>query len=179
MAEMADRCRAVRLFLSDVDGVLTDSGMYYGERGDELKRFSTLDGGGFYLLRMVGIECGLLTTEDTALLERRAKKLGIPHVVQNARNKGAALDDLLSTLGMSDEEVAYIGDDINDIVVIERVGVSATVPNHCLPDSVTTDYVTSRPGGSGAVRDFAEWLLRQRGEYDRALALYLKRIRGL
>ncbi len=172
MATLTDRCKAIRLFLSDVDGVLTDGSMYYSEGGDEFKRFSTFDGGGFILLRLVGIECGLVTGEQTAIVDHRAKKLGLAHVIQGARDKSAKLDGLLAKLGITEEHVAYIGDDINDITLINRVGVSATVPGNCLPSNVSTDYITTRPGGSGAVRDFAEWLLRERGEYDEAVRLY-------
>ncbi len=178
MATLTDRCNAIKLFLSDVDGVLTDGSMYYGEGGDELKRFSTLDGGGFILLRLVGIECGLITGEKSPIVDRRAKKIGLAHVIQGARDKSAELDRLLAKRGFSEQEVAYIGDDINDIMLINRVGVSATVPGNCLPADVKTDYVTTRPGGSGAVRDFAEWLLRERADYDEAVRRYLEESRA-
>lgn len=178
MANLTDRCKGIKLFLSDVDGVLTDGSMYYGENGDEIKRFNTRDGGGFVLLRLVGIECGLITGENTPIVDHRAKKLGLSHVIQGARDKSAKLDGLLAHLGITEEQVAYIGDDINDITLINRVGVSATVPGNCLPSDVSTDYTTVRPGGSGAVRDFAEWLLRQRGEYDEAVRRYLQQSRS-
>ena len=173
MAETGERCRAIRLFLSDVDGVLTDGGMYYGEDGAELKRFSTLDSGGFILLGFVGVECGLLTSEDTEIVRRRAAKIGIPHVIMGARDKVRELDALLARLDLSLEQVAYIGDDINDLEVLRRVGISATVPANFLPPDFEADFVCTRPGGAGAVREFAEWILRQRGEYDHALALYI------
>lgn len=173
---LKEKCLKIKLFLSDVDGVLTDSGMYYTEAGDELKKFSTLDGGGFMLLKSVGIQTGLITSENTKLVERRAQKLRIDHVIQGAKNKIEEFEHLISKLKLSDEEVAYIGDDINDIRLLERVGVSATVPGNCLPANVSCDYVTQRPGGNGAVRDFAEWLLQQRGQYDAALSSYLQSI---
>jgi len=174
MPTIAERCKAIRLFLSDVDGVLTDSGMYYGEDGAELKRFSTLDSGGFILLGFVGVECGLLTSEDTEIVRRRAAKMEIPHVITGARDKVPALEALLATLKMSHEEVAYIGDDINDLEVLRRVGLSATVPGNFLPPDFEADFVSTRAGGDGAVRQFAEWILRERGEYDRALKLYIE-----
>jgi YrbI family 3-deoxy-D-manno-octulosonate 8-phosphate phosphatase len=164
----------IKLFLSDVDGVLTDAGMYYTEAGDELKKFSTLDGGGFILLKYAGIKTGLLTTEKTRIVERRSKKLKIDYLIQGASDKLRSFEELLNRSGMEAEEVAYIGDDINDIPVLKRAGVSASVPNHCLPSDVQLDYVTTRPGGGGAVREFAEWLLERRGEYELALSMYLK-----
>jgi len=167
------RCKRIKLFLSDVDGVLTDGGMYYAESGEESKLFSTLDGGGFLLLRQLNILTGILTSERTQLVERRGRKLGLDFVRQGAKNKSEALDELLREAGCTVDEVAYIGDDINDIAILRRVGVSATVPGNFLPDSLQCDYVTQRPGGLGAVRDFAEWLLQQRGEYEKALKAYL------
>lgn len=164
----------IKFFLSDVDGVLTDAGMYYTETGDELKKFSTLDGGGFILLKNVGINTGLLTTEKTRLVERRSTKLQIDYLIQDASDKLESLEKLLNRIDIKMEEVAYIGDDINDIPVLKKVGVSATVPGHCLPSDLKLDYITMRHGGSGAVREFAEWLLRQRGEYQLALSNYLK-----
>lgn len=164
----------IKLFLSDVDGVLTDAGMYYTEGGDELKKFSTLDGGGFILLKNVGIQTGLLTTEKTQIVERRSKKLQIDYLIQGASDKLRSFDELLNRSGIEAEEVAYIGDDINDIPVLKKVGVSASVPGHCLPSDVHLDYVTTRSGGRGAVREFAEWLLERRGEYELALSMYLK-----
>lgn len=166
----------IKLFLTDVDGVLTDAGMYYTETGDELKKFCTLDGGGLMLLKQVGIQTGFLTSEDTRIVQRRAQKLQVEFVIQGVKNKLKSFIQLIEKLGLTPQEAAYIGDDINDLKILEQVGVSATVPGNCLPEGFTCDYVTQCEGGSGAVRDFAEWLLRQRGEYEKALSSYLKKM---
>ena len=169
-----DRYQKIKLFLSDVDGVLTDSGMYYSESGDELKQFSTLDGGGFILLKLAGIQTGFLTSENTELVSRRAQKLKVDHLIQGAKNKHNHFQKLMSSLNLTSDEVAYIGDDINDIPILQTAGVSATVPGLCLPSYFKVDYVKKRAGGAGAVRDFAEWLLKKRGAYEQALSAYLK-----
>lgn len=172
MSDLTARCRKIKVFLTDVDGVLTDAGMIYGEGGDELKQFSTWDGGGLMLLRSVGIRTGFITGENTRLVERRAKKLSVDFVYQGVRNKLRILEALARD-GVDPSEIAYIGDDINDVLILERVGVSATVPDNWLPPDFSVDYTTDRRGGQGAVREFAEWLLRQRSEYDKALKSYL------
>jgi YrbI family 3-deoxy-D-manno-octulosonate 8-phosphate phosphatase len=178
MRKPNDKCRRIKLFLTDVDGVLTDAGMFYTEKGDEVKKFCTLDGGGLMLLKSVGLKTGFLTSESTRMVERRAQKLGVDFTLQGARNKLEALKGLLEETGLGPDEVAYIGDDINDIEVLQFVGVSATVPDHCLPADLELDYTTQRRGGQGAVRDFAEWLLKQRGEYDTALSKTMKSLSG-
>lgn len=170
---LSERCAKIKLFLMDVDGVLTDAGMYYTEAGDELKKFSTLDGGGLMLLKNVGILTGLITGEDTKIVARRAAKLRVDFVIQGATNKLAMLRKYLVKNRLSLEEVSYIGDDINDISLLKTVGVAATVPGNCLPENVCLDYTTLRAGGSGAVREFCEWLLRQRDQYQQALDAYL------
>ena len=174
MNHIRERCKKIKLFLADVDGVLTDAGMYYTETGDEIKKFCTLDGGGFILLKQVGIKTGILTSEHTRLVERRAKKMEIDYLIQGVKEKTKVCDKICNQLGITSENVAYIGDDINDMKLLMAVGVSASVPGHCLPKEILLSYITKRVGGCGAVRDFAEWLLVQRGEYDQALARYLK-----
>jgi N-acylneuraminate cytidylyltransferase len=153
--------KPIKLFLSDVDGVLTDAGMYYTEQGDEIKKFNTHDGMGFQLLRQSGIKTGLITTENTEIVARRAKKLKLDHVYQG-KGFGSKLDialDICKAEGISIDEVAYIGDDINCIDLLSAVGVKACPAN-------ATHRVKAIPGiiqlatngGDGAVRDFVEWL---------------------
>ena len=174
--DLVQRCKNIKMVLTDVDGVLTDAGMYYSERGDELKKFSTWDGGGFMLLRHVGIKAGLITGEQTEIVARRAHKLQLDFLAQNVKNKQQVLQALLESENLTAAEIAYMGDDINDLMVLQMAGVSATVPDHFLPQDVRVDYVTARRGGCGAVREFCEWLLHQRGDYDRAISSYLQSI---
>lgn len=178
MPKLEDKCCKIKLFATDVDGVLTDAGMYYSEKGDELKKFSTLDGGGLMLLQLAGIQTALVTSENTKMVVRRADKLKFDYILQGSRNKLLRLTELLNKTGIQFEEVAYIGDDINDLPLLQKVGLSASVPGHCLPSGTVLDYTTTRSGGAGAVRDFAEWLLKKRNAYNQALTDYLKNLGG-
>jgi len=178
MSKLENKCSKIKLFVTDVDGVLTDAGMYYSEKGDELKKFSTLDGGGLILLQLAGIQTALITSENTEMVARRAEKLKFDFLLQGAKNKVNRMADLLEKTGFQFDEVAYIGDDINDLPLLLKAGLSASVPGNCLPAGTSLDYTTLRPGGSGAVRDFAEWLLKNRNDYEQALKQYLKNIGG-
>ncbi len=172
MDELSYKCKKIKLFLTDVDGVLTDAGMYYTENGDELKKFNTLDGGGLLLLKYIGIKRGILTSEKTKLVERRAEKLRLDYAFQGVQDKLSFVNNLCNDLNLKLEEIAYIGDDINDIPLLQNVGVSASVPNNFLNKSVNLSYITKRQGGQGAVREYIEWILNQRQEYDIALEKY-------
>lgn len=160
--EFARRAAKIKLFLTDVDGVLTDSGMYYSESGDELKKFNTRDGKGIELLRNSGIQTGIITAETTILVERRAEKLKIDHLVQGAHDKLPELESILAETGFLPEEVAYIGDDLADIPVLQRVGLAAC-PRNAIPGVQTVVHLQcAANGGEGAVREFAERILSLR-----------------
>ncbi len=152
----------VQLFLSDVDGTLTDAGMYYDQNGNELKKFNTHDGKGFELLRNKGIKTGILTSENTAIVDRRAKKLKIDFLVQDVSHKGKlqVTMDLCKKLNISLSSVAYIGDDINCKELLEAVGYSAC-PADAVPSikNVLGIKIMKAAGGHGAVREFIEELL--------------------
>jgi 3-deoxy-D-manno-octulosonate 8-phosphate phosphatase (KDO 8-P phosphatase) len=178
MTDLKLKATEIRLFLTDVDGVLTDGGMVYTEKGDEEKIFNTRDGGGLMLLQAAGIKTGIITSEKTEIVSRRAAKLGVDILLQGVKDKLRAFGELEKSTGISLDETAYIGDDINDIPLLRAVGLAATVPDHCLPPSVHIHYMTERPGGKGAVRDFAEWILKARGQYETVLNLYLQERSG-
>jgi len=178
MDDLKEKALKIRLFLTDVDGVLTDAGMIYSEKGDEQKKFNTRDGGGLLLLQAAGIKTGIITSEKTEMVARRAAKLGVDLVRQGVKDKLKVFRELEGKTGISGEETAYIGDDINDIPLLKIVGLAATVPDHCLPSSVHIHYMTKRKGGEGAVRDFAEWLLHERGQYEEVLTHYLQERSG-
>ena len=152
--------RQIKMLLTDCDGCLTDGGMYYSENGDELKKFSTLDGMGFGLMREHGVICGIITGENTKLVQRRAEKLKLDVLKMGVQNKFATVQGLCVEKGISLEEVAYIGDDINDRELLEQVGFSASVPDALQEIQNIVDYVAVRQGGNGAVRDVIEHLLR-------------------
>ena len=153
---------SVKLFLSDVDGTLTDGGMYYSENGDELKKFNTRDGMGFQLLRGTGIKTGIITSEDTQIVTRRAAKLKVDYLVQGKRDGGklAAVQDICNELGISLQEVAYIGDDINCVELLSAVGVAACPSDaNKLVKNVPGIKIMDLKGGNGCVREFIDDLL--------------------
>lgn len=151
--------KRIRLFATDVDGVLTDAGMYYSESGDEMKKFNTRDGMGIKLLQRAGIITAIVTQERTKLVAWRGEKLTIPEVHQGVMDKLSLVRDMAERHGLSMEQVAYIGDDVNDVATLEAVGFSAT-PADGMPQAVAVvDYVCEKKGGEGAVREIIEMIL--------------------
>ena len=151
--------RGIKLFATDVDGVLTDAGMYYSESGDEWKKFNTRDGMGIKLLQRVGIITAIVTQERTKLVARRAEKLTIPELHQGVMDKLTVIREMAARHGLSLKQVAYIGDDINDLEALKEVGFSAT-PADGMPQVATAvDYVCQKKGGEGAVREIIEMIL--------------------
>lgn len=152
----------IKLFLSDVDGVLTDAGMYYTESGDEFKKFNTHDGMGFKLLQQAGIKTGMITSENTKIVERRAAKLKIDYLYQGKlfADKLSAALEICAKENISIKEVAYIGDDINCISLLEAVGVAACPANAVEKVKKINGIIhLAKKGGDGAVREFAEMIL--------------------
>ena len=153
------RLKQIRLFATDVDGVLTDAGMYYSESGDEWKKFNTRDGMGIKLLQKAGIITAIVTQERTKLMARRAEKLTIPEVHQGVMDKLSLLREMAARHGLSLKQVAYIGDDVNDLEALKAVGFSATPADGMPQVAATVDYVCSKKGGEGAVREIIEMIL--------------------
>lgn len=154
--------KKIKLFLSDVDGTLTDAGMYYDESGNELKKFNTQDGKGFEILRNYGIKTGLITSENTKIVEKRARKLKIDYLYQGLEHKGKleVTKEICIKEGISLDEVAYIGDDINCKELLENVGFSAC-PKNAVNEIMEMNNIIklSKNGGSGAVREFISLLI--------------------
>lgn len=153
----------IRLFVSDVDGVLTDGGMYYSENGDELKKFNTRDGMAFQLLREHGIKTAIITSEDTNIVSNRAKKLKIDFLKQGKRNGGKleAVKEICSEMGINLSEVAYVGDDINCKEILENVGF-AFCPSDAQGEikSIANILCMSKKGGDGVIREIADLILQ-------------------
>jgi len=152
----------LKLFATDVDGVLTDAGMYYGESGEELKKFHTRDGMGIKLLQAEGVMTAIITMEQTKIVTRRAKKLGISEVFQGAKDKVSVLTHLSAKLGIPFEQMAYMGDDVNDVAALQTVGYAAA-PADCV-DQVrqVVHYICHKKGGEGAVREVIDMILAAR-----------------
>ena len=153
---MSPNFKQIKLLAMDVDGVLTDGSMYYSENGDELKKFNTRDGMGIQLLRENGIKIAIITKENTKLVERRSNKLKVDDLFQGSDNKLFALEELKNKYNLDYSEIAYVGDDINDIPVLEKVGLSIC-PNDAITDvKRICDYITEKNGGDGVVREIYE-----------------------
>lgn len=149
----------IKLFISDIDGTLTDGGMYYSENGDEMKKFNTRDGMGFGLLRKAGIKTAVITSEDRQLNQRRADKLQLDYLIQGKRDGGklTVAKSICEELGITMQEVAYIGDDINCIDLLSVVGIAACPADaHHKVKDIPNIKVMTRKGGEGCVREFAD-----------------------
>jgi N-acylneuraminate cytidylyltransferase len=150
----------IKLFMSDVDGVLTDAGMYYSENGDELKKFCTHDGMGIKLLKEKGVKVGIITTEDRQLNRNRANKLKLDYHFHGETNKLETIKKLCKELNISLSEVAYIGDDVNDFELLSAVGLAACPANSVEKIKNIPNIIhLTKKGGEGAVREFIEMIL--------------------
>ena len=162
----------VKLLLLDVDGVLTDGRLYYGNDGEELKAFDIQDGLGIKLLQNAGIKVGIITGRSSVLVERRAKELGIDHLIQGREDKLTALNELLEKITFDLEEIAFVGDDLPDLAIIRRVGLGITPANgnHLIASQAL--WQTKKSGGNGAVREVAELILSAQSKLESVLASY-------
>ena len=160
----------IKLVLTDIDGVWTDGGMFYDNNGNEWKKFNTSDSAGVMFFRKLNIPVGIITGEDTRIVKRRAEKLRIDYLFMGVRTKLPIAEKLCEELGISlSENVAYIGDDINDIPLLEKVKISATPAN--APEYVKkyAKWNLKKCGGQGAFREFSELILKEYGMLDRVV----------
>lgn len=153
------KLRKIRLFATDVDGVLTDGGMYYSDSGQQMKKFNVWDGMGLALMGRAGLIIGIITTEQTKLVAQRAKKLNITEVHQGIWDKLGVLKEMGKRYGVSLQEMAFIGDDINDLKALQAVGFSASPANARPEVRKSVKYVCKANGGEGAVRELADMIL--------------------
>jgi 3-deoxy-D-manno-octulosonate 8-phosphate phosphatase (KDO 8-P phosphatase) len=164
------RAARVRLMILDVDGVLTDGRLYFGPHGEALKAFDVRDGHGVKLLREAGVEIAILTARSSEIVAVRARELGIERVLQGAADKLAGFERLLAATSLAADNCGYIGDDWPDLPVLARAGFAATVADAADEVKAIAHWVAPRPGGSGAVRALAEFIVRAQGRFDELLA---------
>ncbi|OUX37501.1 MAG: hypothetical protein CBE33_03120 [Candidatus Pelagibacter sp. TMED273] len=157
-----NKIKNIKLVVTDIDGVWTDAKMHYTNDGDFMKSFSTYDGMAVQILREKGLETVIITSENSKIVLERAKKLKIKNIVLNEKNKLKKLKEICASKKISLREVAYIGDDLNDVEVLENVGFSALSNNSPIKDKVNVDYVTVRKGGDGAFREFADLIIKEK-----------------
>jgi YrbI family 3-deoxy-D-manno-octulosonate 8-phosphate phosphatase len=150
-----------KLILTDIDGVWTDGGMYYDQTGNEWKKFNTIDSGGVIFCRQLNIPIGIITGEDTQIVSNRAKKLQITRLYQGIKEKLPVAQTLCNELGITLQDVAYIGDDLGDIPLLKAVGFAAAPANASNYVKNICHFVTQKKGGDGAFREFVEEILIQ------------------
>jgi 3-deoxy-D-manno-octulosonate 8-phosphate phosphatase (KDO 8-P phosphatase) len=157
--QIVERAARIKLMIFDVDGVLTDGRLLYGEQGEVIKRFHVLDGHGLKMLDASGIGVAIMTARDGPIVAWRAAELGIRHVKQGVRDKASALVELAKSLGLSHEAVGYMGDDVIDLAAMQLAGFAVTVPNAPAYMTQGAHWTTSRAGGHGAARECCDLIL--------------------
>lgn len=150
-----------KLIITDIDGVWTDGSMYYDQTGNELKRFHTYDSAGVLLAKILEIPVAIITGEETKIVERRAHKLKVDYLFQGVKNKVEVVERIIQKMNISFQDCAFIGDDINDLLLLEKVEISAAPAN--APDYIKSkvSFVTQKKGGEGAFREFVEFILQK------------------
>ena len=173
MQDVYSRARTIRLAVFDVDGVLTDGGLYYSDSGEEIKVFDVRDGHGMKMLQASGVELAIITSRKSECVARRTRNLGIEHVFQGVDDKLATLRALLQKLTLDLPACAYMGDDWVDLPVLTRCGLALSVPDAHSEVLNPAHYVTRAAGGRGAVREACELIMRAQGTYEARLASFL------
>lgn len=167
------RAQGVRVAFFDVDGVLTDGGLFFTDSGETIKRFSTLDGHGLKMLQKAGITPAVITGRDSAPLRTRLQALGISHVRYGTEDKAPAAQEILNELGLDWSQAAHMGDDWPDMAVMTRAAFACAPNNAHIEVKAIAHYVTQRDGGHGAVREFCDLLLIASGRYADLLRGYV------
>ncbi|MCU0660827.1 MAG: acylneuraminate cytidylyltransferase [Myxococcota bacterium] len=163
-AQLHSRAERISLVAMDVDGTLTDAGMYYGPQGEELKKFNTRDGMGIGLLHLVGVRTAIVTAEASGFAAARARKLGIETVITGAKDKAEVLRNLAAVNGIGLDQIAFIGDDVNDLPALEVAGLAACPGDATASVRRLAHYVCRAPGGGGAVRELADLIIAARSK---------------
>lgn len=173
MDEALKRAARVKLVAFDVDGVLTDGGLYIGDNGVEYKAFYSRDGHGMRMLQDSGVKIGVITGRSSQLVADRMASLGVEHVYQDCRQKGPGFESLLRDTGLNGDEAAFVGDDVMDLPAMTRAGLAIAVADAHPLVIERAHWKTSSPGGRGAVREVCELIMRARGSLDGVLRAYL------
>jgi 3-deoxy-D-manno-octulosonate 8-phosphate phosphatase (KDO 8-P phosphatase) len=173
MKDILDKASRIRLLVFDVDGVLTDGSLYIGDDGQEYKAFHSRDGHGIKMLLGHGIEIAVITGRTSRVVEHRMKNLGITHVYQGKLEKLPAFEELMRKLGISEDQTAYVGDDVVDLPVMRRVGLAIAVQDAHPLVRRHSHWQTPSPGGRGAARDVCELIMEARGVLDDEMSRYL------
>ncbi len=169
---MRERAKKVKMLILDIDGVMTDGRIIYDTRGNELKCFNVLDGMGLVLLGQAKIKVALITAKGSKAVLRRARDIGAVEVKQNAIDKLTAFRQILKKHGLSAKDICFMGDDLLDLPVMKRAGLSVAVPGACAEVKRAARYVTKKEGGKGAVREVIEVILRAQNKWHKLIGKY-------
>lgn len=173
MNDILEKASKVKLVIFDVDGVLTDGSLFLGDDGQEYKAFHSKDGHGMVMLQQSGIGIAIITGRTSNVVETRMKSLGIKHVFQGQKHKLPAYEEIKQQLQLSDDEIAYVGDDVVDLPVMTRVGMAIAVQDAHSLTKEHAHWITPSNGGRGAAREVCEMLMKSQNKLDQALEAYL------
>ena len=171
---LVERAKAVKVLILDIDGVMTDGRIIYGIYGEELKFFDVQDGFGIFLLNRAGIRSVIVTAKRSRIVRMRGRDLKVARVYHGYTDKLIPFNKILKRFKAAPEEICFIGDDLIDIPVLNRVGFAVAVPNAVEEVKAASHYVTSKTGGRGAVREICDLILKSQGKWDSATAKYLR-----
>lgn len=173
MQDILEKASRIKLVIFDVDGVLTDGSLFLSDDGQEYKAFNSKDGFGMRLLQESGIDIGIITGRESTLVRLRMEELGITQIMQGRREKGPALDEMMEKTGLTLDEIAYVGDDVVDLPIMSRVGLSIAVQDARTEVKKHAHWITQSVGGRGAGRDVCELILEAHGKWDDIIKRYL------
>ncbi|WP_455202115.1 3-deoxy-manno-octulosonate-8-phosphatase KdsC [Kaarinaea lacus] len=173
MEEVIKKAKNIKLVIFDVDGVLTDGSLFYGDDGQEYKAFNSRDGHGMKMLQQSGVQIGIITGRTSDVVLHRMKNLNVQHIYQGRLEKLPAFEELIGKLDLRPEQVAYVGDDVVDLPIMIRSGLAIAVPSAHEMAKQHAHWITSQPAGAGAAREICETIMKAQGTYDTAMAKYL------
>ncbi len=174
MEHILEKASQIRLVIFDVDGVLTDGSLFYGDDGQEYKAFHSKDGHGMKMLQSTGVQIGIITARTSRVVEIRMASLGITHVFQGQLEKLPAYEELKRETGLSDDQIAYVGDDVVDLPIMKRVGLAIAVADSHRLVTRHAHWKTPSPGGRGAAREVCELLMEAQGTLEARFEHYLR-----
>lgn len=170
--EILDRAGKVKVLVLDVDGVLTDGRIVYGNHGEEIKNFDVNDGLGIIMVKRAGLKCVILTAKASKVVTKRAKELKIDKVYHNFHYKIEALHMICRRFKVKEDQICFVGDDVIDIPVLKRVGLAASPPNAMDYVKTFSHFITTKRGGRGAVREVCDLILKAQGKWDEVTKRY-------
>ncbi len=173
LTTITEKVRKLKLLILDVDGVLTDGKLFFDNEGNEYKSFHARDGHGIKLLRQTGVEVAIISGRKSNSVALRMKSLGIEHVYQGHENKVSALNEVLKKLNLTPDQAAHMGDDLLDLPLMTRVGLSIAVADANFAVIERADWCTKLSGGEGAVREVCDFIMQSQGHFDEILTTYL------